>query len=153
MRHAVVPAQITTLEDRLTANLTVTQAALIIGAIIADGFIFAFVDPVFKVAVPKTVVAAFATVFFLSLALRVKEKLVLHWTGLMMNYLLRPRIYILGKQSAAGDNLFNLGKVAKPETLVPPLPVRDLQYLSGKVDVSFKFTRNGRISVLQQSKT
>lgn len=153
MRHAVVPSQITTLEDRLTANLTVTQAALLVGAILAAGFVFTFVDPAFKVSVPKIIIASFAALFFISLALRIKEKLVLRWVSLIMNYLLRPRLYVSGGDVREHEErVFIKEKLSEEYELAPPLPVGGLYSLSGKEAVSFKFKRNGRINVSYQNK-
>jgi Zn-dependent protease with chaperone function len=153
VRHAIVPSQITTLEDRLTANLTVTQAALIVGAILAAGFVFTFVDPAFKVSVPKIIIATVAAIFFLSLALRVKDKLVLRWVGLMLNYLLRPRFYVLTKDYfLREERLFVKGQSVKLDELIPPAPSLELYNLPIKEAVSFKFTKNGRINVSYQRK-
>ena len=153
MRHAIVPSQITTLEDKLTANLTVTQAALIVGAILAAGFVFTFVDPAFKVSIPKITIATAASIFFLSLALRIKDKLILRWVGLVLNYLLRPRFYVLTKDYyLREERLSDKSKFSSSEELIPPLPSLELYNLPIKEAVSFKFTKNGRINVSYQRK-
>jgi hypothetical protein len=120
---------------------------------LAAGFIFTFVDPTFKVSVPKIVIATIASIFFLSLALRVKDKLVLRWVGLMLNYLLRPRFYVLTKDYfLREDRIFGKSKSLKSDELTPPLPSLDLYNLPIKKGASFKFTRSGRINVSYQRK-
>jgi hypothetical protein len=99
MRISIVPAQITTVEDKIAGNISVQQAMLL-GIPILLGFIIAVVFPpsgqfvAYKVAI---VIGLF--VVFGSLAIRIKDRIVAQWLKLFVIYSARPQYYIYDKNS------------------------------------------------------
>lgn len=99
MRISIVPAQITTVEDKIAGNVSVQQAMLL-GVPILLGFIIALVFPpsgqfvAYKIAI---VLGLF--VICGSLAIRIKDRIVAQWLKLFVIYSARPLHYIYDKNS------------------------------------------------------
>lgn len=99
MRISIVPAQITTVEDKIAGNVSVQQAMLL-GIPILFGFIIALVFPpsgqfvAYKIAI---VIGLF--IICGSLAIRIKDRIVAQWLKLFAVYCARPLHYIYDKNS------------------------------------------------------
>ena len=99
MRISIVPAQITTVEDKIAGNVSVQQAMLL-GVPILFGFIIALVFPpsgqfvAYKIAI---VIGLF--IICGSLAIRIKDRIVAEWLKLFVIYSARPLYYIYDKNS------------------------------------------------------
>ena len=97
MKTAIVPAQITTVEDKIAGNLSLSQIILLaIPAFIAAAIYIVF-PPTLKFVNYKLALVALASIVISSLAVRVRGKLVLHWLIAMTRFNLRPRYYIFNK--------------------------------------------------------
>jgi len=97
MKTAIVPAQITTVEDKIAGNLSLSQLILLaIPAFIATAIYIVF-PPTLKFVGYKLALVALASVVIASLAIRVRGKLVLHWMIAMTRFNLRPRYYVFNK--------------------------------------------------------
>ena len=99
MRISIVPAQITTVEDKIAGNISVQQAALL-GFPILIGFIIVLVFPpsgqfvAYKIAI---VLGLF--VICGSLAIRIKDRIIAKWIKLFAIYSSRPLYYVYDKNS------------------------------------------------------
>lgn len=99
MRISIVPAQITTVEDKIAGNVSVQQAMLL-GVPILFGFIIALVFPpsgqfvAYKIAI---VIGLF--IICGSLAIRIKDRIVAQWLKLFVIYSARPLYYVYDKNS------------------------------------------------------
>lgn len=99
MRISIVPAQITTVEDKIAGNVSVQQAMLL-GVPILFGFIIALVFPpsgqfvAYKIAI---VLGLF--IICGSLAIRIKDRIVAKWLKLFVIYSARPLYYVYDKNS------------------------------------------------------
>ncbi len=99
MRISIVPAQITTVEDKIAGNVSVQQAMLL-GVPILFGFIIALVFPpsgqfvAYKIAI---VLGLF--IICGSLAIRIKDRIVAQWLKLFVIYSARPLYYVYDKNS------------------------------------------------------
>jgi hypothetical protein len=99
MRVSIVPAQITTVEDKIAGNVSVQQAMLL-GIPILFGFIIALLFPpsgqfvAYKIAI---VLGLF--VICGSLAIRIKDRIVAQWLKLFVIYSARPLYYVSDKNS------------------------------------------------------
>ena len=100
MRVSIVPAQITTVEDKIAGNVSVQQAMLL-GIPILFGFTIALVFPpsgqfvAYKIAI---VIALF--VICGSLAIRIRDRIVAQWLKLFVIYSARPEHYVYDKNSS-----------------------------------------------------
>ena len=97
MKSTVVPAQITTVEDRIAGNLTFSQLILMITPVFISGIVFTFIPPFMTLRGIKLVVCICIAVVCLTLAIRVKGRIILLWIGILGKYNYRPRYYIFNK--------------------------------------------------------
>lgn len=100
MRISIVPAQITTVEDKIAGNISVHQAMLL-GLPILFGFATAvLLPPSGQFVAYKIVMVAVAFVICGSLSLRIKDRIVAKWLALFAIYCARPKYYIYDKNTS-----------------------------------------------------
>ncbi len=122
MRISIVPAQITTVEDKIAGNVSVQQAMLL-GIPILFGFIIALVFPpsgqfvAYKIAI---VLGLFVVCG--SLAIRIKDRIVAQWLKLFVIYSARPLYYIYDKNSSYLRNTETIDAIN--EEIVTTQPIR-----------------------------
>lgn len=97
MRSTVIPAQITTVEDKIAGNLNLTQIVLFLGAIFSATLLYVILPPIYHLTPPKTIVGLVTIMGFVALAIRIKGKIVLDWLLILSRFNLRPRYYVLNK--------------------------------------------------------
>lgn len=97
MKTTVVPAQITTVEDKVAGNLSFSQLMLMTLPIFVGGAIFALIPPMTKVNLVKILITSMLVVTCLALAIRIKGKIVALWLVIMLRYRVRPRYYLFNK--------------------------------------------------------
>ncbi|HMI08969.1 MAG TPA: hypothetical protein VK497_01050 [Candidatus Saccharimonadales bacterium] len=99
MRISIVPAQITTVEDKIAGNVSVQQAMLL-GIPILIGFIIALVfPPSGQFVTYKIVIVISLFIICGSLAIRIKDRIVAQWLKLFVIYSARPLYYVYDKNS------------------------------------------------------
>ncbi len=97
MKTKVIPAQITTIEDKITNNLNLTQLFLLVAPILF-GISFYTVMPVkFRFTTYKIPFILIAFIVFPVLSLRVKGRVLINWLILWFTFLLRSHIYVFNK--------------------------------------------------------
>lgn len=97
MRTANVPAQVTTVEDQVAGNLSMSQLALILAPFFVGGGIYALLPPDFEGATYKVVITVVVAVICAIAAVRFRGKILLLWAIVLLNYNLRPRHYVYNK--------------------------------------------------------
>lgn len=97
MRTTVIPAQITTVEDKIAANLNLTQIVLLLASLFIATFIYATFPPKLGFSIYK--IPLFIVTFLTCgiLALRIKGRVVLNWLFILSSYYFRPQYYIYNK--------------------------------------------------------
>lgn len=99
MRTTTVPAQVTTVEDRIAGRLGLTQLLLLITPIFGGSAIFVVFPPFFTYAVYKAVLITCVAALCALLAIRIKGKILLFWAITLLRYNMRPRYYLFNKNS------------------------------------------------------
>lgn len=99
MKTATVPAQVTTVEDKIVGNLTLQQLLLLVVPIFLDFAFYAIMPPTLKLNTCKSVIIVIATLGSSLLAVRIKGKVVLEWTITIFRYNLRPRYFVFNKNN------------------------------------------------------
>ena len=100
MRVSIVPAQITTVEDKIVGNISVLQAMLL-GAPVLFGFVIALIFPPsgqfvsYKIAIVIVLFLIFGT-----LSIRIKDRIIAQWIKLLSVYCARPRLHLYNKNSS-----------------------------------------------------
>lgn len=97
MRSTVVPAQITTVEDKIAGSLGLSQLILLTVPIFGGSALYVLLPPFFNYAVYKIVFITCFTALCALLAIRIKGKILLFWLIALLRYNLRPRYYLFNK--------------------------------------------------------
>ena len=97
MKTTVVPAQITTVEDKIAGNFTFIQIMLLIIPLIVGTIIYAITPPSMHLSALKLILVVFQFCLFSSLAIRFKGKILIDWLVIVLRYKMRPRVYIFTK--------------------------------------------------------
>lgn len=100
MRTTIIPAQITTIEDKIAGSLNFTQILLLMAPVLWGTLVYLLFSPIMKLAPYKIGLVLFVTLICLVLAMRVKEKIVAEWLGILLSYRLRPKYYLFTKNDA-----------------------------------------------------
>ena len=115
MKTTVVPAQITSVEDRIAGNLSFKQLILMITPVFVSTAMFVLLPPFTKYRLYKVIISALIGLLCLALALRVKGRLVIEWIAMLSRYNLRPKIYVFNKNNTSGRTLPPKNKHIKTE--------------------------------------
>lgn len=97
MRTTVIPAQITSVEDKIAGNLNFTQLLLLVVPVILNCLIYTLLPERMQLNTYKGILMALSFVVFATLAIRVKGKVLVSWLILIMQYNLRPKYYLFEK--------------------------------------------------------
>jgi hypothetical protein len=97
MRSQVIPAQITTVEDKIAGNLNLTQIMLLLFPAFWTTIVFTIFSPRLHFSLYKLPLVLLVLFICLALSLRIKGKVVLNWAFTILRYNLRPKYYVFNK--------------------------------------------------------
>ena len=101
MRVSVVPAQVTTVEDRIIGYLGFIQILILVSAILCGAVVFVVLPPMMGEAWYKYgIIAAVLTVGSI-LSIRVRGVILAHWVSIIVRYNQRPMYYVADKNTMA----------------------------------------------------
>ena len=127
MRSTVVPAQITTIEDKIAGNLNFIQVFLLVIPVFCAIVLYVLFLPFMGLAWYKVWLALAVTLVSVGLAVRIKEKLALDWLIVIFRYIARPANYIINKNDLSTHDVVlpvsNENSI-KTATQEKPLPVK-----------------------------
>jgi hypothetical protein len=117
MRQTIIPAQITTLEDKIAGNLNFTQISLLMIPIFLTLGAYAFMKPTMNLNPPKIAFILITALIFIVLSIRVKGKVILEWAIIYSRFSLRPSLYLFDKNDQCARELesVDLGNYAPLE--------------------------------------
>ena len=118
MRTTIIPAQITTVEDKIAGSLNMTQVLILMAPILWTALIYILLAPSMKLTSLKLLLIIISTAVSSILALRIKDKIVAEWLGVLLKYRLRPKYY-----------LFNKNDLTNRTIDIPELPI---EYVASK---------------------
>lgn len=118
MKVTVVPAQVTTVEDRIAGNLGFSQLLLLAAPVFGSGVLFMLIPPVMHSSSFKITLITILTAIFWTLSIRIKGKILLLWIIVILRYNLRPSTYVYDKNSPIGREQYKeyLVKEAKSQS-------------------------------------
>lgn len=105
MKRSIVPAQITTVEDRVFGNLTPYQAGLISLPLIFGVLFYATLPPHFRLKLYKICIIAGLELIGTILSIRVNDQMLIFWLITRLRYNLRPRYYVYDKNDVYLRNI------------------------------------------------
>lgn len=100
MRTTVIPAQITTVEDKIAGSLNLTQIMILMVPVFWGTLVYAVFPVPMGLTLYKLPIVLIVLVFCLILSLRIKGKVVLNWLTVLLKFNLRPRYYLFNKNDA-----------------------------------------------------
>lgn len=99
MKVTVVPAQVTTVEDRIIGKLGFSQMLLLIVPVFVGAALFAILPPAMGSSVYKYTIMGILALLCCTLAIRIKGKILAFWLITILRYNLRPRFYLFNKNT------------------------------------------------------
>ncbi|MCL4358162.1 PrgI family protein [Patescibacteria group bacterium] len=163
MKTSIVPAQVTSIEDTIAANLSLTQIILLIIPVFMAALIFAGLPPTMHVKVYKLIVIICCSLPLITLALKVRGQLVLKWIILLAGYRLRPRRYLFSAHSpcccekvkpeiqSSLPSATGVAKAVRLPILKPAEQIAVGEYLSNR-QIAFYADDMGQLNVVMESK-
>jgi hypothetical protein len=161
MKTTVVPAQVTTVEDKIAGRLGLTQMLLLIAPIFGGSALYAVLPPFMGSTPYKLALVVVLAALFGVLAIRVKGKLLLAWAVVIARYNLRPQYFVYDKNdpylrdvspSVAAVDVDEMETEREAEAALPCIGLADMVKIQSlmadpKANVHFKTTRKGELSV------
>ncbi len=100
MRTQVIPAQITTVEDKIAGSLNLTQITLLICPAFWATIVYALFIPRFQLSLYKLPLIILVLFLCLALSVRIKGRVVINWLVTIFRYNLRPKYYVFNKNDS-----------------------------------------------------
>ncbi len=117
MKTTVIPAQITTVEDKIAGNLNLTQIILLLSSLFVGTFVYTVLPNKMQFTAYKIPFIIFEFVLFAGLAIRIKGRIVLQWLIVLIRYRMRPRIYVFNKNELYLRDIEKRGKKSAKDAL------------------------------------
>ncbi len=162
MKTTMVPAQVTTVEDKIAGNLSLSQLLLLCTPIFLSGAVYALFPPFLKLTALKTVIFTLFVIGFGLLSIRIKGKILMSWIIVISRYNLRPRYFIFDKNDSslreaklptrAAINSAKPKAAKKMQPKLPKIPLPQVIKLQSAIadprsKLSYKTSRKGGLSV------
>jgi len=100
MRTQIIPAQITTVEDKIAGNLNLTQIFLLMVPVFWSTIVYGLFAPRLQLSWYKLPLIALVLFLCLILSLRLKGKVVANWLLVILRYNIRPQYYLFDKNDS-----------------------------------------------------
>ncbi len=97
MKTTIIPAQITTVEDKIAGSLNMTQILILMFPVLWTAIIYILLPAPMKLSSFKVGLIAACIFICIVLAIRVKEKIIAEWLGIILKYRLRPKYWLFDK--------------------------------------------------------
>lgn len=97
MRTTIIPAQITTVEDKIAGSLNMTQILILMFPVLWTAIIYTLLPAPMELSAYKISLILSCIVICVVLAIRIKEKIVAEWLGILIRYHFRPRYWLFNK--------------------------------------------------------
>ena len=101
MRTTIIPAQITTVEDKIAGSLNMTQILILMFPVLWTALIYILFAPAMKLVPYKLGLIGVVIMICLILVIRIKDKIVAEWLGVVLRYQFRPKYWLYNKNDTA----------------------------------------------------
>ena len=160
MKNTVIPAQITTVEDKIAGNLNLTQIMLLMLPVFSGIVFYAMIFPQMKISITKIILESIIFIVSSVLAIRVKGKLIVNWLIVILKFNLRPKYYLFDKNNSYLREIYlpifktkKVLKISKAKVIKKNIQVADvfethkLNNLIKNQSISYKLDKGGAINV------
>jgi hypothetical protein len=158
MKTTIIPAQITTVEDKIAGKLSLIQVMILMIPVFWAGFVYIALTPRMEFASYKVIISIPVLIIAFIFSLRIDDKLVINWFVLLLRYNLRPKYYVFNKN----DNFLRTldlpvlqkktAKVVKAEKETAPNTrcgiSEQITFEKDKENIRFKTNGKGGINVI-----
>lgn len=161
MKTTIIPAQITTVEDKIIGNFTFSQVFIMVASLIVGAVLYVFIPPRLYLGSFKLMLIAFQLLLMGGLAIRFNGKIVIEWLSLYIKYLRRPRYYLFTHSQYPDTEEQAVARRSKPRNTenvkrhVPQESVKQEDFLgilnNPSVTMLFKLNKEGDIDVSVRS--
>lgn len=157
MRTTIIPAQITTVEDKIAGSLSMMQILILMFPVLFTALVYIFLPTPMKLNSYKITLVLSSVVTCIGLVIRVKDIIIAQWLGVIVKYHFRPKYFLFNKNDLTGRTVDvptvpNISLYTKkPKQKVKTMTTTDpeladlvkLQQLidSGKVAVRYQFNK------------
>jgi hypothetical protein len=136
MKTTTVPAQVTSVEDKIAGSLTLSQLLLLVMPLFVGSAIYVLIPPVLHLSAPKLGISLVILSVAGVAAIRIRGKLVLFWVVILARYAARPKYYVATKNDlylrelpgGDGDGIPEVEPAVDP-TLIPLVPATKMTSL------------------------
>lgn len=97
MRTTIIPAQITTVEDKIAGSLNMTQILILMFPVLWTALLFIVCLPTMKLVPYKFILIGLVTLICLILVIRIKDKIIAEWLGVVFRYHFRAKYWLFNK--------------------------------------------------------
>ena len=122
MKTNIVPAQITTVEDKIAGSLTFQQLALLMSPVVIGAISFVMVPEPMQLSLTKIIIDVAVALISGLMAIRVQGKLVMQWAQTILAYVVRSRYVVYDKRERAFRD--NGDKRSSAQSLSNDIPTR-----------------------------
>lgn len=162
MRQTVVPAQVTTVEDRIMGNLGFSQLTLLVLPLFIGVGLYLILPPFGHGSIFKYIVIVIIATLMGVLAIRIKGKIILLWLVTILRYNHRPSLYLFNKNTVSFREQYRKVRVdtapnaqaanIKTRNKLPKLAFRDAAYALDALNepnrkVRFEMNKKGVLNV------
>jgi len=165
MKTTIIPAQITTIEDKIIGTLNFTQILLHMLPVFWSAIVYTVFPAYLHLSLYKVIMIGLVLVTSVTLSIRVKDKLIFQWVQVLLRFNLRPKYYVFNKNeqnSRQMDMSLNqevVKKAARPaytakktKTEIPSFGLRESVHFESllntrKFNLSFKPHKKGGLHV------
>jgi hypothetical protein len=100
MKTTIIPAQITTVEDKIAGKLSLTQILILMVPVFWAGMVYIILAPRMALVLYKVALALPILIVSFVLSLRIDDKLVINWITLLLRYNNRPKYFVFNKNDS-----------------------------------------------------
>lgn len=152
MRTQVIPAQITTVEDKIAGNLNLTQILLLLFPFFIATGLYAVLPTQMQFNLYKIAISLAVFLFSGILALRIKNKIILDWLKVLVVYWFRPRYYLFNKNDTASREVVIITE-KKPQITVKQEKVTEnvkaiQSYSTSKIVAFEQFVKDQKLELV-----
>jgi len=164
MRTTIVPAQITTVEDKIAGNLNMTQVFLLLLPVFFGSIVYLLFPPQLHFSLYKLPIMLFILLISCTLAIRIKGRVIIQWIVVLFRYNNRPRYFIANKNDGyyrditedtqiQNETIPTIDKIKAVEKkrdfsiAIPEIFKLEQFMRHPKSNMSFKFAKKGRLYV------
>jgi hypothetical protein len=162
MKTTMVPAQVTTVEDKIAGSMSMQQLMLLISPVFLGAAMYILLPPFMHFSLYKSVLFGLVAIVFCLLAVRIKGNLILNWITIIGRYNGRSRYYVFNKNDlylrSGAENISKQDRskpkaeAIKLQPKLPHLPLPQMIQLQSALSdprrkLNFKTDKKGGLNV------